>query len=102
LFLPDHSEFRSVGPASLSPKRFLLKSKDWKLDLGSLGRLFQNQPKIGGLWGTDIPRVHQKDKRPHERPKGPIIRKVIPLVGLGETTSEADRHKAGSVQAQTA
>jgi hypothetical protein len=35
------------------------------------------------LWGTDIPRVHQKDKRPHERPKGPIIRKVIPLVGLG-------------------
>jgi hypothetical protein len=23
-------------------------------------------------------------------------------VGLGETTSEADRHKAGSVQAQTA
>jgi hypothetical protein len=31
------------------------------------------------LWGTDIPRVHQKDKRPHERPKGPIIRKVIPL-----------------------
>jgi hypothetical protein len=20
------------------------------------------------LWGTDIPRVHQKDKRPHERP----------------------------------
>jgi hypothetical protein len=31
------------------------------------------------VWGTDIPRVHQKDKRPHERPKGPIIRKVIPL-----------------------
>jgi hypothetical protein len=34
---------------------------------------------IRWLWGTDIPRVHQKDKRPHERPKGPIIRKVIPL-----------------------
>jgi hypothetical protein len=30
------------------------------------------------LWGTDIPRVPWKDKRPHERPKGPINRKVIP------------------------
>jgi hypothetical protein len=35
-------------------------------------------PKIGGLWGTDIPRVHWKGKRPHERPKGPINRKAIP------------------------
>jgi chromosome segregation ATPase len=32
----------------------------------------------GRLWGTDIPRVHQKDKRPHERPVGPIVREVIP------------------------
>jgi hypothetical protein len=30
------------------------------------------------LWGTDIPRVHWKDKRPHESPKGPINRKVTP------------------------
>jgi hypothetical protein len=30
------------------------------------------------LWGTDIPRVHQKDKRPHERPVDPIVREVIP------------------------
>jgi hypothetical protein len=30
------------------------------------------------LWGTDIPRVHQKDKIPHEKPVGPIIREVIP------------------------
>jgi hypothetical protein len=30
------------------------------------------------LWGTDIPRVHQKDKMPREGPVGPIIRKVIP------------------------
>jgi hypothetical protein len=42
------------------------------------------------LWGTDIPRVHQKDKRPHERPKGPIIHKVIPSWSWGGTTSEAD------------
>jgi hypothetical protein len=30
------------------------------------------------VWGTDIPRVHWKDKRHHERLEGPIIRKVIP------------------------
>jgi hypothetical protein len=53
------------------------------------------------LWGTDIPRVHWKDKRPHERPKGPIIRKVIPSWAWGRMTSEADRHKAGSVRART-
>jgi hypothetical protein len=55
-----------------------------------------------GLWGIDIPRVHWKDKRPHERPEGPIIRKVIPSWAWGRMTSEADRHKAGSVRAQTA
>jgi hypothetical protein len=58
--------------------------------------------KIGGLWGTDIPRVHWKDKRPHERPEGPIIRKVIPSWAWGRMTSEVDRHKAGSARAQTA
>jgi hypothetical protein len=54
------------------------------------------------LWGTDIPRVHWKDKRPHERPESPIIRKVIPSWVWGRMTSEADRHKAGSVRARTA
>jgi hypothetical protein len=34
---------------------FLLKSKDWKLDLGSLGRLFQNRPKDRGLVGDRYP-----------------------------------------------
>jgi hypothetical protein len=43
---------------------------------GPVPTLVQTIPRV---WGTDIPRVHQKDKRPHERPKGPIIRKVIPL-----------------------
>jgi hypothetical protein len=42
------------------------------------------------LWGTDIPRVHWKDKRPHERPKGPINRKVIPSWAWGGMTNEAD------------
>jgi hypothetical protein len=54
------------------------------------------------LWGTDIPRVHWKDKRPHERPECLIIRKVIPSWAWGRMTSEADRHKARSVRAQTA
>jgi hypothetical protein len=54
------------------------------------------------LWGTDIPRVHQKDKRPHERLVGPIIREVIPSWAWGRTTSEVDRHKIGSTQAQMA
>jgi hypothetical protein len=54
------------------------------------------------LWGTDIPRVHQKDKMPREGPVGPIIRKVIPSWAWGGTPNKADRCKAGSMQAQTA
>jgi hypothetical protein len=42
------------------------------------------------VWGTDIPRVHWKDKRPHERPKGPINRKVTPSWAWGGTISKAD------------
>jgi hypothetical protein len=41
------------------------------------------------LWGTDIPRVHWKSKRPHERPKGPINHKVILSWAWGGTISEA-------------
>jgi hypothetical protein len=41
------------------------------------------------LWGTDIPRVHWKGKKPHERPKGPINRKAIPLWAWGGTISKA-------------
>jgi hypothetical protein len=59
-------------------KAFLIKIKNCKLDLESLGRLFRNQPKYWGLVVTDIPRVHWKAKRPREKPAGPIIRKVIP------------------------
>jgi hypothetical protein len=28
--------------------------------------------------GDRYPRAHQKDKRPHERPVGPMVREVIP------------------------
>jgi hypothetical protein len=77
-FLPDHSEFRGSDPAGLLSRHFLLKSKttNWTLDLWA--GFFKINPKIGGLWGTDIPRVHQKDKMPREGPVGPIIRMVIP------------------------
>jgi hypothetical protein len=51
------------------------------------------------VWGTDIPWVHWKDKRPHEWPKGPINRKVTPSWAWGGATIEADRHKARLVQA---
>jgi hypothetical protein len=42
-FLPDYPESTSVT------------NKDRKLDLGSLGRLFQNQPKDRGLVGDRYP-----------------------------------------------
>jgi hypothetical protein len=54
---------------------------------------------MGCLWGTDIPRVHQKDKMPREGPVGPIIHKVIPSWAWGGMPNRMDRHKAGSTQA---
>jgi hypothetical protein len=45
------------------------------------------------VWGTDIPRVHQKEKMPREGPVGPIIRKVIPSWAWGGTSNKLDRCK---------
>jgi hypothetical protein len=92
-FLPDHSELRGSDPAGLFSRHFLLKSKttSWTLDLWA--GYFKINPKIGGLWGTDIPRVHQKDKMPREGPVGPIIRKVIPSWAWGGTSNKLDRRK---------
>jgi hypothetical protein len=42
-------------PGRLISKAFPVKIKDCKLDLGSLGRLFQNQPKDRGLVGDRYP-----------------------------------------------
>jgi hypothetical protein len=70
--------------------------------LAALSRFISRLGERGLLWGTDIPWVHWEDKRPHEWPKGLISHKVIPSWAWGGTTSEADRHNAGSEQAQTA
>jgi hypothetical protein len=92
-FLPDHLELRSSDSEGLFPRHFLLKSKttSWTLDLWA--GYFKINPKIGGLWGTYIPRVHQKDKMPREGPVGPIIRKVIPLWAGGGTSNKLDRRE---------
>ena len=39
----------------ITQKAFAVTNKDCKLDLGSLGRLFQNQPKDQGLVGDRYP-----------------------------------------------
>jgi hypothetical protein len=53
--LLGHSEFRSNGPVDLLSNYPLSKLKNCKLDLRSLGRLFQNQPKDQGLVGDGYP-----------------------------------------------
>jgi hypothetical protein len=45
-------------------------------------------PGSPAVWGTDIPWVHWKDKRPHERPEGPIIRKVTSSWAEGGTLAK--------------
>jgi hypothetical protein len=45
---------------------FYMKNTEW-----------ENFPHSKGV-GDRYPQVHWKDKRPHERPKGPINRKVTP------------------------
>jgi hypothetical protein len=50
-FLPSYSDFRSNNSIGLFLKAFLTKIKNCKLDLESLGRLFQNQLKDWGLVG---------------------------------------------------
>jgi hypothetical protein len=76
-------------------------------------RLSQKLNDMVSLLGTDIPRVHQKDKRPHERPVGPMIREIIPSwawertpgePGLGGTPSKTSTsllsHPPGSLRFQ--
>jgi hypothetical protein len=53
--LLGHSEFRSNGLADLFSNYPLSKLRNRKLDLRSLGRLFQNQPKDRGHVGDGYP-----------------------------------------------
>jgi hypothetical protein len=45
---------------------------------------------LGATFGDGYPRVHRKGKRPHKRPVGPIIRKVIPSWAWGGTSNATD------------
>jgi hypothetical protein len=49
------TQIQKQWPGRLISKAFPVKIKDCKLDLGSLGRLFQNQPKDLGLVGDRYP-----------------------------------------------
>jgi hypothetical protein len=67
------------------------------LVVGGVARAFVEipLPTNMGIVGDRYPPGPLKSKRPHERPKGPINHKVILSWAWGETTSRADRHKAG-------
>jgi hypothetical protein len=58
--------------------------------LGAPDKRARRLGAAGALWGTDIPRVHWKAKRPREWPAGPIIRKVIPSWAWGGTPVKED------------
>jgi hypothetical protein len=86
--MKQSSSLRVIKAEGDSKKLFFSKlPTSWTWDLWA--DYLKINPKIGGLWGTDIPRVHWKGKRPHERPKGPINRKAIPSWAWGGTISEA-------------
>jgi hypothetical protein len=54
LFLPDHSEFRSVGPASSSPKRFLVKIKRLEAGPRIIGPFISKSTQRSGACGGQI------------------------------------------------
>jgi hypothetical protein len=68
LFLPSYSEFRSNNPMGIFSKTFLTEIKSCKMDLESLGRLFQNQLKDWGLVGDRYPSGPLEGKKASRRP----------------------------------
>jgi hypothetical protein len=81
-----NSHYRDRRMEAYCDKVRCLEDKFYGLELNHIARRYNETvdelAKIASgrttvLWGTDIPRVHQKDKRPHEGPKGSIIREVI-------------------------
>jgi hypothetical protein len=76
------SSLRVIKAEGDSKRSFFSKlPASWTRDLWA--DYLKINPKIGGLWGTDIPRVHRKGKRPNERPKNSINRKIIPSWAWG-------------------
>ena len=69
---------------------FLVKIKNYKLDLGSLGRLFQNQPKDRGLVGDRYPLGPTEGQDASRGAYGPNNPQGHPFVGLGGMTSGTD------------
>jgi hypothetical protein len=69
---------------------FLIKIKNCKLDLESLGRLFQNQPKDWGLGGDRYPPGPLEGQKTSRKALGPIVHKVIPSWAWGGTFGEVD------------
>jgi hypothetical protein len=55
IILTGSLRIQKQWPGRLTSKAFPVKIKDCKLDLGSLGRLLQNQPKDRGLVGGRYP-----------------------------------------------
>jgi hypothetical protein len=71
-------------------KAFLIRIKNCKLDLESLGRLFQNQPKYWGLVGDIYPPGPLEGQKTSRKALGPIVHKVILSWAWGGTSGEVD------------
>jgi hypothetical protein len=67
-FLQSYSDFRSINSIGLFSRYSLSKSKTASWTYNLWADYFKINSKIGGFWGTDIPRVHWKARRPRERP----------------------------------
>jgi hypothetical protein len=70
-----------------------------KLDLESLGRLFQNQHKDWGLVGDRYPPGPLEGKKALRKAPDPLFRKAIPSWASGGTSSRMDQREIGSTQA---
>jgi hypothetical protein len=90
-FLLSHSEFRSnVQQVRLRSAHHQNENQNRKLDLESLGRLFQNQLKDWGLVGDKYPPGPLEGLA---KGFGPIILSGHPFVGQGRTAGRMGRRR---------
>jgi hypothetical protein len=90
-FLLSYSEFRSNNSIGIFSKHSLPKSKNCKLDLESLGRLFQNQLKDWRLVGDRYPPGPLEGKKASRKALGPLFRKAIPSWARGGMSGRMDQ-----------